>query len=68
MRVTLKNGVVLEFDSTGMVEDFRECDRMARETDCEDFKDCKTCKCDKSVGGIGLCTISEVARALGGEK
>ena len=29
MRVTLKNGVVLEFDSTGMVEDFKECGRMA---------------------------------------
>ena len=30
MRVTLKNGVVLEFDSTGMVEDFKECARMAK--------------------------------------
>ena len=29
MRVTLKNGVVLEFDLTGMVEDFKECARMA---------------------------------------
>lgn len=31
MRVTLKNGVVLEFDSTGMVEYFKECARMAEE-------------------------------------
>ena len=36
MRVTLKNGVVLEFDSTGMVEDFRECGRMVRESGGED--------------------------------
>ena len=44
MRVTLKNGVVLEFDSTGMVEDFKECARMAEESGGEDCKDCKTCK------------------------
>ena len=44
MRVTLKNGVVLEFDSTGMVEDFKECGRMAEEIG-GDGKDCKTCKC-----------------------
>lgn len=30
MRVTLKNGVTLEFDSTGMAEDFRDCARMAK--------------------------------------
>lgn len=30
MRVTLRNGVTLEFDSTGMAEDFRECDKVAR--------------------------------------
>lgn len=30
MRVTLENGVTLEFDSTGMVEDFKDCARMAK--------------------------------------
>ena len=64
MRVTLENGVTLEFDSTGMMEDFRECSRMARESGSENGKDCKTCKCDKVVGGTGLCTIPEVERAL----
>ena len=49
MRVTLENGVTLEFDSTGMMEDFRECSRMARESGSENGKDCKTCKCDKSL-------------------
>lgn len=58
MRVTLKNGVVLEFDSTGMVE----------ESGGEDCKDCKTCKCNKDVGDIGLCMIPEVEKALEGEK
>ncbi len=67
MRVTLKNGVVLEFDSTGMVEDFKECARMAEEPG-GDGKDCKTCKCNKVVGDIGLCTIPEVERALEEEK
>lgn len=47
MRVTLKNGVTLEFDSTGMAEDFRECDKVARE-----------CKCNIIVGGTGICTIN----------
>lgn len=42
MRVTLENGVTLEFDSTGMMEDFRECSRMARESGSR-----------KSVGGSG---------------
>lgn len=65
MRVTLKNGVVLEFDSTGMVEDFKECARMAEESGGED---CKTCKCNKDVGDIGLCMIPEVEKALEGEK
>lgn len=64
MRVELKNGVTLEFDSTGMAEDFRECDRMTRETKREVWKDCKTCKCNVAVGDVGLCTIPEVARAL----
>ena len=64
MRITLKNGVTLEFDSTGMAEDFKECARMAEETDCEDGKDCKTCKCNKVVGDIGLCEIPEVAEVL----
>lgn len=67
MRVTLENGVTLEFDSTGMVEDFKECGRMAEELG-SDGKDCKTCKCNKVVGDIGLCTIPEVEKALGGEK
>lgn len=67
MRVTLKNGVVLEFDSTGMVEDFKECGRMAEEPG-GDCKDCKTCKCNKDVGDIGLCMIPEVEKALEGEK
>lgn len=47
MRVELKNGITLEFDSTGMVEDFRECDKVARE-----------CKCNIIVGGTGICTIN----------
>lgn len=68
MRVTLKNGVVLEFDSTGMVEDFKGCARMAEESGGEDCKDCKTCKCNKDVGDIGLCMIPEVEKALEGEK
>ena len=68
MRVILENGVTLEFDSTGMAEDFRDCSRMAEETDCEDGKDCKTCKCNKDVGDIGLCMIPEVEKALEGEK
>ncbi len=68
MRVTLKNGVVLEFDATGMEEDFKECGRMVEDSGCEECKDCKTCKCNKVVGGIGLCTIPEVEKALGGEK
>lgn len=68
MRVELKNGVTLEFDSTGMVEDFRDCARMAEETDYEDCKDCKTCKCNVAVGNVGLCTIPEVARTLEEEK
>lgn len=68
MRVTLKNGVVLEFDSTGMVEDFKECARMAEESGGEDCKDYKTCKCNKDVGDIGLCMIPEVEKALEGEK
>lgn len=63
MRVTLKNGVVLEFDSTGMVEDFKECGRMAEEPG-GNGKDCKTCKCNKVVGDIGLCEIPEVAEVL----
>lgn len=67
MRVELKNGVTLEFDSTGMVEDFRDCARMAEEPG-GDGKDCKTCKCNKGVGGIGLCMIPEVEKALEGEK
>lgn len=67
MRVTLKNGVVLEFDSTGMVEDFRDCARMAEEPG-GDGKDCKTCKCNVIVGGVGLCTIPEVERMLEVEK
>lgn len=67
MRVTLENGVTLEFDSTGMAEDFRDCARMAEEPG-GDGKDCKTCKCNKGVGGIGLCTIPEVEKALEGEK
>lgn len=69
MRVTLKNGVVLEFDSTGMAEDFRECDKVARGSDYERFKDCdtckcniivsdNTCKCNIIVGGTGICTIN----------
>lgn len=37
---------------------------MAEETDCEDGKDCKTCKCNVAVGNVGLCTIPEVAKAL----
>ena len=65
---SLENGVTLEFDSTGMVEDFRDCARMAEESGSEDCKDCKTCKCNKVVGGTGLCTIPEVEKALGGEK
>lgn len=64
MRVRLENGITLEFDSTGMMEDFRECSRIARESGSENGKDCKTCKCDKVVGGTGLCTIPEVERAL----
>ena len=67
MRVELKNGVTLEFDSTGMVEDFKECGRMAEEIG-GDGKDCKTCKCNKGVDGIGLCMIPEVEKALEGEK
>ena len=67
MRVTLKNRVVLEFDSTGMAEDFKECARMAEETG-GDGKDCKTCKCNIVVGNVGLCTIPEVARTLEEEK
>lgn len=67
MRVELKNGITLEFDSTGMMEDFRECSRMAEERG-GDGKDCKTCKCNKVVGNIGLCTIPEVERALEGKK
>lgn len=47
MRVELKNGITLEFDSTGMVEDFRECDKVARE-----------CKCNIIVDGTGICTIN----------
>lgn len=53
MRVELKNGVTLEFDSTGMVEDFRDCARMAEEPGGD---------------GIGLCMIPEVEKALEGEK
>lgn len=68
MRVILENGVTLEFDSTGMAEDFRDCARMAEESGGEDCKDCKTCKCNKDVGDIGLCMIPEVEKALGGEK
>ena len=68
MRVELKNGVTLEFDSTGMAEDFRECDRVARKSDYERFKDCDTCKCNIIIGGTGICTIPEVSEALGGEK
>ena len=68
MRVTLKNGVVLEFDSTGMAEDFKECARMAEDSGCEDGKDCKICKCNVIVGDVGLCTIPEVEKALEGEK
>ena len=49
------------------VEDFKECGRMAEELG-GDGKDCKTCKCNKVVGDIGLCTIPEVEKALGGEK
>lgn len=64
MRVTLRNGVKLEFDSTGMVEDFKECARMAEESSYEAGKDCKTCKCNVVVGDVGLCTIPEVARVL----
>lgn len=67
MRVELKNGVTLEFDSTGMVEDFRDCARMAEEPG-GDGKDCKTCKCNVIVGGVGLCTIPEVERMLEVEK
>lgn len=63
MRVTLKNGVVLEFDSTGMVEDFKECARMAEELG-GDGKDCKTCKCNVMFGDMWLCAIPEVAKAL----
>lgn len=63
MRVTLKNGVVLEFDSTGMVEDFKECARMAEEPG-GDGKDCKTCKCNVMFGDMWLCEIPEVAKAL----
>ena len=67
MRVELKNGVTLEFDSTGMVEDFKECGRMAEEIG-GDAKDCKTCKCNVIVGDVGLCTIPEVERMLEVEK
>lgn len=68
MRVELKNGITLEFDSTGMVEDFRECDKVARESDYERFKDCDTCKCNIIVGGTGIRTIPEVARTFEEEK
>ena len=67
MRVELKNGVTLEFDSTGMVEDFKECGRMAEEIG-GDGKDCKPCKCNVIVGDVGLCTIPEVERMLEVEK
>ena len=67
MRVELKNGVTLEFGSTGMVEDFKECGRMAEEIG-GDGKDCKTCKCNVIVGDVGLCTIPEVERLLEVEK
>lgn len=68
MRVTLKNGVVLEFDSTGMVEDFKECGRMAEESDYEECKDCDTCKCNLKYQGLSVCEIPEVERMLEGEK
>ena len=61
MRVTLKNGVVLEFDSTGMAEDFKECDRI-------ETKDCETCKCNLEYQGLKVCEIPEVERMLEVEK
>ena len=64
MRVTLRNGVKLEFDSTGMAEDFKECARMGEDSGYEECKDCKTCKCNVAVGNVGLCTIPEVAKVL----
>ena len=68
MRVTLRNGVTLEFDSTGMAEDFRECARMAEESSYEDGKDCKTCKCNLEYQGLSVCEIPEVERMLEVEK
>ena len=53
MRVTLKNGVTLEFDSTGMAEDFRECE---------------TCKCNLKYQGLSVCEIPEVVKMLGEEQ
>ncbi len=64
MRVTLRNGVTLEFDSTGMVEDFRECAQIAEDSGYEECKDCETCKCNIIVGGTGICTIPEVVEVL----
>lgn len=64
MRVTFENGVTLEFDSTGMVEDFRECARMTEDSGYEECKDCKTCKCNVMFGDMWLCTIPEVVKAL----
>ncbi len=69
MRVTLENGVTLEFDSTGMVEDFRECEELFEKAERNpnkkaNTKNCDTCKCNLCIEGISLCCIPEVARAF----
>lgn len=65
MRVELKNGITLEFDSTGMVEDFRECEELFEKAERNpnkkaNTKNCDTCKCNLYIEDVCLCCIPEV--------
>ena len=69
MRVRLENGITLEFDSAGMMEDFKECEELVERTERnsnekDEYKNCDTCKCNLYIEGISLCCIPEVARAF----
>lgn len=69
MRVRLENGITLEFDSTGMVEDFEEYEELVERAERnsnkkDEYKNCDTCKCNLYIEGVGLCCIPEVARAF----
>lgn len=51
--------------SDEMIQDYRDCKRIAKETKLEEGKDCDTCSWSNvQIGDVGMCELKEMERLL----